>query len=161
MFISNHRFGMNKIFRIMNTQLLRIEKKTFRALAYVTILMMTILAFNPMYGQSKKASSTEVAQNERTIKGIISNADGPVESASIVLKGAEVGTVSNKKGEFTFPKPLKTGDILLISYLGYDTIEVKIKRNTTFIKQILSEDLIEFVGALNTNKPYKSKRKRQ
>ncbi len=143
----------------MKTQLITTEKKPFRALAYGAVLMLMALAFNPVYGQTQ--SSTEASQNERTIKGIITNAEGPVESASIVLKGAEVGTVSDKNGEFTFPKPLKTGDVLLISYLGYDTIEVKIKANTTFIKQMLSEDLIEFVGALNTNKPYKSKRKRQ
>ncbi len=144
----------------MKTQLITTEKKPFRALAYGAILMLVALAFNPVYGQTQ-TTSTEAVQNERTIKGIITNAEGPVESASIVLKGAEVGTVSNKNGEFTFPKPLKTGDVLLISYLGYDTIEVKIEANTTFIKQMLSEDLIEFVGALNTNKPYKSKRKRQ
>ncbi len=120
--------------------------------------MIATLMFNPVYGQSKKTSSTEVLQNERTVKGIITNEDGPVESASITLKDSEIGTASNSKGEFTFPKPLKNGDVLLISYLGYETIKVRIKENTSFIKQVLSEDLIEFVGALNTNKPYKSKR---
>ncbi|RKE95285.1 carboxypeptidase-like regulatory domain-containing protein [Ichthyenterobacterium magnum] len=128
-------------------------KKSLRALGYVAFLMMTILAFNPVYGQSKTT-----LQNERTIKGVISNDDGPLESASIVLKGTKIGTSSNSKGEFIFPKPLKTGDVLLISYLGYETVEMKIKADTGFIRLRLSEDLLEFVGALNSDKPYKSKR---
>ena len=142
----------------MKTQLKFPQKKALSILSYVTVLMIATLLFNPVYGQSKKTISTEVSQTERTVKGIIINDEGPVESASITLKGSKIGTVSNSKGEFTFPKALKTGDVLLISYLGYETIVVKIKENTSFIKQMLSEDLIEFVGALNTNKPYKSKR---
>jgi len=141
----------------MKTQFAFTQKKALSTLGYVTFLMIMTLMFNPIYGQSKKAS-TEVSQNERTVKGIVINDEGPVESASITLKGSKSGTVSNSNGEFTFPEPLKTGDVLLISYLGYETIEVKIKDDTSFIKQMLSEDLIEFVGALNTNKPYKSKR---
>ncbi|WP_341215778.1 carboxypeptidase-like regulatory domain-containing protein [uncultured Wocania sp.] len=142
----------------MKTQLKFTQKKNLSIFGYFTILMIATLMFNPIYGQTKKTASTEVSQNERTVKGIITNDEGPVESASITLKGSKTGTVSNSKGEFTFPKPLKTGDVLLINYLGYETVEVKIKDDTTFIQQMLSEDLIEFVGALNTNKIYKSKR---
>lgn len=129
------------------------QKGISRTFGYVIILMIATIAFNPVYGQT--------SQNKRTIKGVITNDDGPVESASITLKGSKVGTVSNKKGEFTFPQKLKTGDVLLISYLGYETIQIKIKDNTTFINQMLSEDLIEFVGALNNNKIYKSKRSKR
>ncbi len=142
----------------MKTQLKFPKKSALSTIGYVAVLMIITLMFNPVYGQSEKTPSTEVAQNERTIKGIVSNEEGPLETASITLKGSKIGTVSNSKGEFTFPKSLKTGDVLLISYLGYDTIEVKIKDDTTFIRPMLTEDLIEFVGALNTDKPYKSKR---
>ncbi|WOD44308.1 carboxypeptidase-like regulatory domain-containing protein [Hwangdonia lutea] len=142
----------------MKTQLKLTPKKVINTLGFVTVLMITTLMFNPVYGQTEEANSTEVQQNERIVKGIITNDEGPVESASITLKGSKVGTVSNSKGEFTFPQALKTGDVLLINYLGYETIAVKIKDDTTFIRPVLSEDLIEFVGALNSNKPYKSKR---
>ncbi|WP_418602947.1 carboxypeptidase-like regulatory domain-containing protein [Hwangdonia sp.] len=142
----------------MKTQLKFTQKKAYRTLGFVAIFMMATLAFNPIYGQTKNATSTETPQNERIVKGIITNDEGPVESASITLKGTKVGTVSNSKGEFTFPQVLKTGDVLLINYLGYETIAIKIKDDTSFIRPVLSEDLIEFVGALNTNKPYKSKR---
>lgn len=142
----------------MKNQLVFTEKKNLAVLGCIAFLMIVSFMFNPVYGQTNKANSSKILQNGKIIKGIISNDDGPLESASITLKGSKVGTVTNSKGEFTFPQPLKKGDILLITYLGYDTVEVKIKEGTTFINQKLTEDLIEFVGAPNSNKPYKSKR---
>ncbi len=138
----------------MKTQLKFTQKKAFNTFGFIAIIMIATLAFNPVYSQS-----TETVQNERTVKGIINDEAGPLESVNIVLKGTKTGTTTNDKGEFTFPKLLKTGDILLISYLGYETQEIKIKANTSFIRLNLTQDLIEFVGALNSNKPYKSKRK--
>jgi hypothetical protein len=123
---------------------------------YVTILMIAVFAFNPMYGQSGKATTS---QNGRIIKGTVSNPQEPLEGANVILKGANEGAVTNKKGEFTFPVALKTGDILVVSYLGYESIEVRIKADTKFIKAILSDEVIEFMGAVNTNKRFKSKRK--
>lgn len=123
-----------------------------RKLGYVTILMMVAFAFSPMYGQS-------TAQQEKTIKGIVSNVHGPLEGVNIILKGANEGTVSNKKGEYTFPVALKPGDVLLFSYLGYRSVEFKIKPETSFIKTVMSDEVIEFMGDLNTDKRYKSKRK--
>lgn len=109
--------------------------------------MIASLAFNTTY-----------AQSERTVKGTISDEKGPLESTSVVLKGTKTGVATNAKGEFTFPTTLKTGDILLISHLGYETLEIKIKDDTTFLRLVLTEDLLEFMGALNADKPYKSKR---
>lgn len=136
----------------MKTQVIPIRKKTATTLGIMLFLMMVFVGFSPIYGQ------TATTQNERTLKGVINNAEGPLESASIILKGTKTGTTTDAKGEFTFPKPLKTGDVLLISYLGYETAEFKIKDTTDFIKVQLTEDVLEFVGALNSDTPYKSKR---
>lgn len=134
------------------------KNRTLNSLSVFVTLIFASLAFAPAYAQTKTVSSTEIAQNERTIKGVISDADGPLESASVILKGTNTGTTTNSKGEFTFPKPLNTGDVLLISYLGFETQEAVIKENTTFLRLTLTSDVVEFVGALNTDKPYKSKR---
>lgn len=153
MYVSNDRFDKNKTVIIMKTQV------TFtRKLWCAAILLMFACTFNPMYGQSDKVTSTAVSQDGRTIKGIVSNESGPLEGVNITLKDSKSGTVTNAKGEFTFPKLLKTGDILLISYLGYQTSAVKIKANTSFIRTALTEEVLEFMGSLNTNKRYKSKR---
>ncbi|AXG69640.1 carboxypepD_reg-like domain protein [Kordia sp. SMS9] len=122
---------------------------------YVTILVLAVFAFNPMYGQSGNSTS----QKGRIIKGTVSSPQGPLEGANVILKGENQGAVTNKKGEFTFPVALETGDVLVITYLGYESIEYKIKADTTFVKAVLSDEVIEFMGAVNTNKRYKSKRK--
>lgn len=141
----------------MKTQTKIIRKRTLTFLSVSLTLMLAFLSSNPIIAQVSKTATADVAQQERTIKGIITNADGPLESASIIQKGTKIGTATNAKGEFTFPKSLKTGDVLLVSFLGYETQEVKIKEDTDFVRLQLSDDLVEFVGALNPDTPYKSK----
>ena len=129
-----------------------ILSKKASGLGLVIAFLFAVLAFNPMQAQE---------QAQKTIKGVISNDTGPLESVSIILKDTKVGTVTNENGEFTFPKPLSVGDILVISYIGYKNLEYKIKENTSFVEIVLSEELVEFVGALNSDKPYKSKRSKK
>ena len=136
----------------MKTQLAQVPKQVGRILGLFTILMFTAILSNPVVAQNQ----TQV--QEKTIKGVISDDSGPLEGASIVLKGTQTGVVTDSKGAFTFPKPLKVGDVLLVSYLGYKTVKVKIKADTTALKITLAEDLVEFIGEVNTNTPYKSKR---
>lgn len=134
----------------MKTHLTLPKRQTLKSIGLITVFMIAFLSFNTSYGQS--------TQEGRIIKGTISDGTNPIDGATIVLKGSKVGTASNEKGEFTFPQPLKNGDILLISYLGYKNQELKINEKTTSLEIVLTEDLIEFTGALNSNKPYKSKR---
>lgn len=136
----------------MKTQLAQVPKQVGRILGLFTILMFTAIISNPVVAQNQ----TQV--QEKTIKGVISDDSGPLEGASIVLKGTQTGVVTDSKGAFIFPKPLKVGDVLLVSYLGYKTVKVKIKADTTALKITLAEDLVEFIGEVNTNTPYKSKR---
>lgn len=135
----------------MKTQLALVPKQISRILGLFSILMFTAVLSNPVIAQNN-------TQTEKTIKGVISDDSGPLEGASIVLKGTQTGVVTDSKGAFTFPKPLKVGDVLLVSYLGYKTVKVKIKADTTVLKITLAEDLVEFIGEVNTNTPYKSKR---
>ena len=144
----------------MKTQV-TITRKTISTIGILMTLLLTFMIGNSVVAQTSKTTTSEVAQEGKTIKGIITNEKGPLESASIVLKGTSVGTTTDAKGEFTFPKLLKTGDILLITYLGYETQEAKIKDNSNFLRLELNEDLIEFTGALNTDTPYKSKRTKE
>ena len=127
---------------------LRLPQKSLFGL--VMILMFTVCSFNTVQAQE--------VQGARTVKGVVTDANGPLESASVILKGTKTGTVTNAKGEFTFPQALKVGDVLVISYLGYETVTIKIEKTTTNVTVQLNEEMVEFVGELNSNKPYKSKR---
>src|SRR5436190_2033716 len=62
----------------------------------------------------------------KTIQGIVKSADDnqPVPGTNIYLKGTtSVGTFSDANGQFSFPRQLKSGDILVFSFLGLKTTE--------------------------------------
>ncbi|WP_430466834.1 carboxypeptidase-like regulatory domain-containing protein [Winogradskyella ouciana] len=139
----------------MKTQVFT-QKQTLKTFGFI-VTMLALFTSNSSYGQTRAA--TETTSTERTVKGVISNEKGPIKDVNITLQGARNGTTTNENGEFTFPIKLKTGDVLLISYIGYETQKFEIKEDTTFIKLVLTEDMIEMIGALDSNKPYKSKRK--
>ncbi len=132
------------------TKTLTLQKSTFTFLS----LFFALFFF----------SSIAQAQ-EITVKGIVKgNVETEIEplmEASVYLKGTNFATTTNKKGEFTFPKKLKKGDILVFSYLGYLKKQIKISEKSTFITVVLEEESIEMLGALNSNKRYKSKRPKQ
>lgn len=139
----------------MKTLVLK-QKQTLRTFGFISMLLLTLFAVNPIYAQT--TTTTEVTGNERIIKGVVSNEEGPLKDVNITQEDTTNGTVTNANGEFTFPVKLKTGDVLTISYIGYETQKVEIKDDTTFLKVVLTEDLIEMIGALDSGKPYKSKR---
>ncbi|WP_439128887.1 carboxypeptidase-like regulatory domain-containing protein [Polaribacter sp.] len=102
------------------------------------------------------------ANAQKKIKGIVKGQTEinkeALNGANIYLKGTTIGTSTNKKGEFTFPKTLKVGDILVFTYLGFVKKSIKIKENTRTLNVTLLEDSNQMLGALNSNKRYKSKR---
>lgn len=59
------------------------------------------------------------------INGTIRDKGGPVIGASVIVKGSLVGTSSAADG--TFKINAVNGDVLSISYIGYETVEVKVQ----------------------------------
>lgn len=77
------------------------------------------------------------AQNVKITGTVISGADNyPVIGANILVKGAIIGTITDVDGNFSFEAP--SGSILLVSYIGYQSQEIK--AGNTFMKIILQED---------------------
>jgi len=134
----------------MKTQTLT-QTSPMRSIGFFSLLLIAILAFSPVIAQS-------TAQG-KTVTGTITTEEGPLYGANIILKGTSVGTTSDENGEFTFPRALKTNDILVVSYLGFETKEIKILANRSNYAIKLTDDLVEILGAPASEKPYKSKRK--
>lgn len=67
-------------------------------------------------------------QSQATVSGTIVDADtgAPVAYASIVLKGTNRGLTSDANGRFTIAVDNAATDILIVSYVGYKTQEVRI-----------------------------------
>lgn len=77
------------------------------------------------------------AQNVKITGTVISGADNyPVIGANILVKGAIIGTITDVDGNFSFEAP--SGSILLVSYIGYQSQEIK--AGNTPMKIILQED---------------------
>lgn len=75
-------------------------------------------------------------QQDGKVRGTVSDADGGVIGATVLIKGTKIATVTDLDGNFTINA--RKGDILVISYVGYATQEVKVTSATLDIR--LSED---------------------
>lgn len=66
----------------------------------------------------------------QVIKGRVTSADGkPLAGVSITFKSTRKGTVTNENGEFVLA--VHHGDVLLISYVGYESQEITVGDQTS------------------------------
>ncbi len=102
---------------------------------------------------------TTIAQN-KVVKGSIFETDGntPVIGGTVLLKGTDVGTVTNVDGEYSIPVS-GTSPILIFQYLGYLKQEVAVN-NRTVVNVTLQEDVVQLqdvvVTALGLSREEKS-----
>ncbi len=90
---------------------------------------------------------TESPQKERTLSGVILDADGlSVIGASIVIKGTTTGVISDIDGNFSIILP-PGEQVLIFSYIGMTTKEISIGNQTQLNVQMenVAEELEEVV----------------
>lgn len=88
-------------------------------------------------------------QQTAKITGVVSDAEGPIIGASVVEKGTSNGTITDLDGRFSLD--VKPGTILVISYVGYASQEVKATTGTMKItlkedNQMLDEVVVTALG---------------
>ena len=114
------------------------QKNMLKTLGFFGLFMLLTLAFNPVLAQS----------TQRAVKGIVTDEIGPLENATVYLQGTDIAITTNAKGEFTFPKLLKEGDVLVFHHIGYRDQKITIGPETNFINLNLTDYEIIIVGAL-------------
>ena len=77
-----------------------------------------------LFAQSKAITGTVVDENKM-----------PLPGASILVKGLNIGSYTDFDGNFSLNVP-ETGEVLVVSYLGYMTKELVISKNLTFNIQL-------------------------
>ncbi len=77
-----------------------------------------------------------------TIKGTVSAADGPIIGATVKVKGAQGGTVTDYDGNYTISA--QSNATLVFSYVGFETKEVKVGG-----KHVIDVTLVEDETLLN------------
>lgn len=87
------------------------------------------------------------AQNvsyEITANGVVYDELGdPIIGASVVQKGTSNGTLTNGNGEFSLRVP--NNAVLIISYIGYATCEVKASKDITVGMNVIQQNIKELV----------------
>lgn len=74
---------------------------------------------------------TIYAQDGITVSGSVSDSQGPLPGASVVVKGTTTGTQTDFDGNFTL-NDVPPESMLAISYIGYTSQEIPISGQTTF-----------------------------
>ncbi|MFD2726290.1 carboxypeptidase-like regulatory domain-containing protein [Hyunsoonleella rubra] len=145
-------FKSSQINRAMKTS------NTPKFLKVAAIAIFSLFSLNSIQAQDKSNTKTEQVQRD-LLSGVIQDESGPLAGASIVLKGTKIGVTADFEGKFQFPKALKKGDILVVSYIGYEPQNIEITEHQKFLKVQLTGDDIDLLGAVQTNKIYNSKGK--
>lgn len=90
-----------------------------------------------IYLTAKPAVSTPPLQ-ARTVKGTVTDAAGqPVIGATVVVKGTTKGASTGIDGGFALD--VTPDDVLVVSYIGYDTQEIPVGSRTSFDIQLKEE----------------------
>ncbi len=85
----------------------------------------------------KGNAAVEAVQQQRTVRGTVSDASGPIIGATVMEKGTSNGTVTDFDGNFSIN--VKPGATLVISYIGYKAQEITVG-NSNSINVLLEQD---------------------
>lgn len=102
----------------------------------------------------------DVPVNEfHTIKGVVTDEyNEPIPGVRVYLKGTSIGTHTDINGKFSFPEELAVGDILVFSFIGYETREYVVPKNAREIQEIHMLSLsFELMGEVMVDEVYTGK----
>lgn len=114
------------------------------------ILMLILLLPLPLFAKKMTApqgetlliytQEKEAEQENRRIEGTVTDENGEtIIGATVMVKGSpENGTVTGIDGKFSLEIPPKS--ILVVSYVGYNTQEIRVSRRVNMYNIVLKED---------------------
>lgn len=118
-------------------------------------LMLAAIAGTPQTAAADRLPEYAVQQQESKVKGTVTDADGGVIGASVTVKGTKNGTVTDLDGNFIISA--RKGDVLVISYVGLTTQEVKVTGDHINVRMsddntMLSEVVVTALGVKRDRK---------
>ena len=98
--------------------------------------------------------SLDAFAQQMTVKGIVKDTTGePIIGANVVVKGSSNGTITDFEGNFQFNA--NKGDIIVISFIGYQAQEVPAAANLNIIlkddTQLLQDVVVIGYGTVKKN----------
>ncbi|MEO1053158.1 MAG: carboxypeptidase-like regulatory domain-containing protein [Bacteroidota bacterium] len=103
-------------------------------------------------------SNTNAALSHQ-IKGVVVDEfNQSLPGVNIYLKGSTtVGTVSDVDGNFTFPQRVETGDVIVFSFIGMETVEYTVPEQVPDKLTITMQSFIELTGEVVVGQVYHEK----
>ena len=95
-------------------------------------LLMSAFSVNAAFAVPVLDREVMVIQQGRTLTGtVVDNFGDPVIGANVIVKGTTIGNITDVNGTFTVEN-VPDDAVLQISYIGFKTLEVPVKGQTTF-----------------------------
>ncbi|MBL0739856.1 carboxypeptidase-like regulatory domain-containing protein [Chryseolinea lacunae] len=91
----------------------------------------TEIAAHPQHEQKNSPANTGIR-----VKGVVMAENDVAPGISVYLKGGERSTSTDEQGRFEFPGELKEGDVLVFSFIGYESEEYVVPNKITTDLQI-------------------------
>lgn len=151
----------------LTTHQIPVKRNKLSWLTGIGLACLSFFSFVTANAQVKTTENNTIESakenNSFTIKGVILDENKlPLPSATILLEGTSIGTTTDFEGNFEFPKKLKKGDVLQISYVGYEpkkvVIDGKSKDQTIQLNINMNVGSVIMMGKVSSKKLYKSKK---
>ncbi|MDR0699922.1 MAG: SusC/RagA family TonB-linked outer membrane protein, partial [Tannerella sp.] len=155
--IRNHKGTLSEFFKeiekqsdyrfFYNDELVSIEKEVYQLdvnnksvdEVLTSLLAYTGLRYKKLDNNLIVISTMELLENVNVTGSVTDAAGEPVIGANVVVKGSTtIGTTTDADGNFTLSVP-NDDAVLVFSYIGYTTQEVRVGRQRTF-RIVLQED---------------------
>ena len=102
--------------------------------------VMTLLGLGYSSNAYAAGDVQNVQQATKKITGTVVDAQGPVIGASVMEKGTTNGTVTDFDGNFTLN--VNPGATIVISFIGYETQEIKVGNQSNFNITLNEDDAV-------------------
>lgn len=109
---------------------MELKNFTFYKHSATIIILMLLLCLN-------------VSAQTLTLSGIVTDKQGqPLPGVTVLLKGSTLGSTTAPDGSYsiTSPRALTPNEVIVFSFIGFQTVEVPFKGNTTINIQLLEDD---------------------
>ena len=160
---------LTKIYIIMNNTL-QVSKYSFRKgiglISGFAIACLTLFSIQTSQAQTSPEIKSAISQTTTSnstidVQGKVIVDGVPLLGANIILEGSAIGTTTDMDGNFIFPKKLKKGDVLIISYVGMEPEKIRITDQHSAANVALNVSMTEMpivvVADGTTKKIYRSK----
>lgn len=96
-------------------------------------------------------SAGMTAQENKVSGAVTDESNGPLAGASVLVKGTQNGVSTDFDGKFTINA--KTGDVLLVSYIGFETKSVTVTGSTVNVSLKSSGETLQDVVIIGSRSP--------